>query len=673
MDSNMDFTMHQPNQHHPSYHSSAASSGSASRCPALRAAAEQRNYQVPATTPSRGAVQYEPIHSYHNQNAWESRSSHTLRPGMVSSPHPLEHPYLGAYASTIPSNQPSQAEQHCPLSSVPSHQQNDTEPYPFQNGNFRSTMLPVPRITRPQYPGPGGYMNSNSSQSNGPQQYPGRPIHREDPGLPASASMSTSQGPTTILPIPFSHESRRLGQTGALPTIPHILGRQQHLPSYSQQTDSAEQNDSRQGSFSPPPVTSPQHSNDQTPRILNPIEIRRASTAAMNRARRSAPRFTATPSEWMGDNTIFLRRGDMNLMEFVEAYPGGFSDGEPPLSGHRFLRGVPGTGKKVASKQALASLQSVDVSELPESERTCVICYNDFGVENPEGINEAPLRLPKCKHVFGDHCIKKWFQESDSCPYCRDQVHSELAIIPGRRAHPNLRFLTPYHISAQHLPGLQGYDQHQAHDHEASDPEISIQAEQALSDQATDGSSILSDTGSGNRQLSGRRYENNHYAMRMPSWNATHERRSPPTEYDRRRRQRHRVRVSPSSTRASILAGPSSNGVSQTSQYNWNDTPSPNPNYRGATSTSGPSGAPVFEPSSFAFQSQTSMASDDYFRDFIPPNLPDLPSTNEQSSGSQRTRSRDGRYTSPANGAPDIYAANPGQASSNQFTSYQQS
>lgn len=55
----------------------------------------------------------------------------------------------------------------------------------------------------------------------------------------------------------------------------------------------------------------------------------------------------------------------------------------------------------------------------------CIICYNDFGVENPEGINEAPLRLPKCKHVFGDHCIKKWLGESDSCPYCRDKVPSE--------------------------------------------------------------------------------------------------------------------------------------------------------------------------------------------------------------------------------------------------------
>lgn len=55
----------------------------------------------------------------------------------------------------------------------------------------------------------------------------------------------------------------------------------------------------------------------------------------------------------------------------------------------------------------------------------CVICYNDYGLESPEGVSEAPLQLPKCKHVFGDHCIKKWFEESDSCPYCRDKVHSE--------------------------------------------------------------------------------------------------------------------------------------------------------------------------------------------------------------------------------------------------------
>lgn len=90
----------------------------------------------------------------------------------------------------------------------------------------------------------------------------------------------------------------------------------------------------------------------------------------------------------------------------------------------QLVRGA-ASSKMVASRMALQSLQSVDDNELSENERTCVICYNDYGVESPEGINEAPLRLPKCKHVFGDHCIKKWFEDSDSCPYCRDKLPSE--------------------------------------------------------------------------------------------------------------------------------------------------------------------------------------------------------------------------------------------------------
>ncbi|KAM3077039.1 hypothetical protein ACMFMF_004953 [Clarireedia jacksonii] len=46
---------------------------------------------------------------------------------------------------------------------------------------------------------------------------------------------------------------------------------------------------------------------------------------------------------------------------------------------------------------------------------------------NPEGISEDPIRLPKCKHIFGLGCIKKWFEENDSCPYCRDKIPSESA------------------------------------------------------------------------------------------------------------------------------------------------------------------------------------------------------------------------------------------------------
>lgn len=58
----------------------------------------------------------------------------------------------------------------------------------------------------------------------------------------------------------------------------------------------------------------------------------------------------------------------------------------------------------------------------------CIICYNEFGISNPEGITEQAIRLPKCKHLFGDKCIKKWFEDSDSCPYCRDKLPSELVV-----------------------------------------------------------------------------------------------------------------------------------------------------------------------------------------------------------------------------------------------------
>ncbi|KAK3695316.1 hypothetical protein B0T22DRAFT_508515 [Podospora appendiculata] len=106
---------------------------------------------------------------------------------------------------------------------------------------------------------------------------------------------------------------------------------------------------------------------------------------------------------------------------------------EARVRAQQLLRGQI-SNKRVASKKALSQLQSVDMNTLEESERTCVICYNEFGVPNPEGINEAPLRLPSCKHIFGDHCIKKWFEESDSCPYCRDKVHSEPALPSNAQA-----------------------------------------------------------------------------------------------------------------------------------------------------------------------------------------------------------------------------------------------
>ncbi|KAI1821896.1 hypothetical protein F4861DRAFT_428046 [Xylaria intraflava] len=398
MDSNMDFTMQHSN-HHPHYHhpSGASSAGSAARCPALRAAAEQRNYQLPTISPARGAAQYDSVHSHPgNRNVWQSRSPQAWRPAMVSPPFAQDSMMMGTFSGpATASNQSSPSEQPCPLSNIP-HMQNAPEPYAppmpsFQQ--FRTTMHPVPRLlTQPAYSSPGGYASSSPSSQSNSQHFSNRPVHRAEAGLPASASVNSM--PIAQTPVsgpsansghmsqttPFNNENNNPGPGPQLPNIPHIFAHQNHPTSFSQQTpqptaqsSSAEQNASRlaPNSFSPPASTASQQTNDQPTRMISPVEIRRASTAAMNRARRSMPRFTTTPSEWIGENAILFRRGEMSLMEFVENYPGTISDGEGPMNAHRFWRGN-GSGKRVASKQALSSLQSVNMADLPESERNCL-------------------------------------------------------------------------------------------------------------------------------------------------------------------------------------------------------------------------------------------------------------------------------------------------------------
>ena len=84
--------------------------------------------------------------------------------------------------------------------------------------------------------------------------------------------------------------------------------------------------------------------------------------------------------------------------------------------------------KPKISQAALDSLIPVTEKELEAEgeEKACIICYNDFHVSNPEGVIEKPFRLPKCRHVFGDICIKQWFEDNTTCPYCRDKLPVEV-------------------------------------------------------------------------------------------------------------------------------------------------------------------------------------------------------------------------------------------------------
>lgn len=96
--------------------------------------------------------------------------------------------------------------------------------------------------------------------------------------------------------------------------------------------------------------------------------------------------------------------------------------------------------RKAASRDFIASLKKVDPNDLDPEKRckleqtylhigrssnlssACDVCYETFGEESPEGIVEHAVRLPKCKHVFGNLCLKKWLGDKATCPICRDSL-----------------------------------------------------------------------------------------------------------------------------------------------------------------------------------------------------------------------------------------------------------
>ncbi|KAH6961281.1 hypothetical protein DER45DRAFT_537047 [Fusarium avenaceum] len=165
------------------------------------------------------------------------------------------------------------------------------------------------------------------------------------------------------------------------------------------------------------------------------------------RQRRSASRMMATEIGREDDED----EGYQGSSEHALHSPG--SSESPPEMEDTFVRqmqlvrGSVST-KMVASKLTVRSLQIVKLEELSDADRCCVICYNEYGIEAPEGIKEVPLRLPKCGHIFGDHCIKKWFEDSDSCPYCRDKLHAVPKTQSGSsaRAYMDLMRLRGIHI-----------------------------------------------------------------------------------------------------------------------------------------------------------------------------------------------------------------------------------
>ncbi|KIH89613.1 hypothetical protein SPBR_07243 [Sporothrix brasiliensis 5110] len=114
------------------------------------------------------------------------------------------------------------------------------------------------------------------------------------------------------------------------------------------------------------------------------------------------------------------------------------------------------------SKSLFSLMKPVKIDDLEEDDRMCIICYNDFGVCAPEGIVEHPLRMPKCNHVFGHHCIRRWLVQHNTCPYCRGRIEDPTtdghrsASGSFRRFNANLPFSSPSQSSRfpYHRSGL---------------------------------------------------------------------------------------------------------------------------------------------------------------------------------------------------------------------------
>jgi len=95
----------------------------------------------------------------------------------------------------------------------------------------------------------------------------------------------------------------------------------------------------------------------------------------------------------------------------------------------RSMRDVGGT-KKVAKKDILSTMPTMDISNLTEEDGTlltCAICLDD--IVNDDHPIETTKCLP-CKHGFHHKCIEHWLEDYNTCPVCRYELpYDEISLV----------------------------------------------------------------------------------------------------------------------------------------------------------------------------------------------------------------------------------------------------
>ncbi|KAI0888642.1 uncharacterized protein GGS22DRAFT_196544 [Annulohypoxylon maeteangense] len=633
----MDFMMHQ-DMHSSNNASSPTTSPNIdhtarSACPALRAAAE-RNQQSPMFAASRPEYRNDPT----NPPAFWSMPSPYGRwppsefhqPTMLSMGMP---PTMNAGQGSPPHYPPRGPEQYNPHMSPRSY--------------YHTPIMSLTRIggTAPTQHSQGNFSGTNQGQSQGGIR------SGTANGLSGPGSQGGQGGPGTLMinsGIPGRQSGLTNGRLPSMNSVPPPLTNnnlQTQTQTYPQNSRAAQQS----GRITPPPLpqystpaislsmsetsaSSPgvgaeqapaQNDSSSSPSRRAPItavspryaeipdsginEPRRVNT---NRDRRGLTRLPSSESGWSSDDDSDPDAVAMSLLEAAVTGPAAEGAAEGRLRAQQVMRGSIST-KRVASKKALTSLESVAVSSLPESERTCVICYNEYGAETPEGISEKPLRLPRCKHVFGDHCIRKWFEESDSCPYCRDRVPSEPQYRQAMNAHNVYRFLRQHHQMQVQMQTMRP-----GREHDRGDSDAGVRLESMASGFGSLASSPFAEYeyGAAGVPPSRRADGMSMYGSRTPAWHGNSGERHSPLPFNEIGENRRRVRPRHGSLRGFTPGRPHfsqapTNNVPQPQQYSsWMHRTTPPHSLNRQNSVSGQNAASrtLFQansPPAFPFQS----------------------------------------------------------------------
>ena len=84
-----------------------------------------------------------------------------------------------------------------------------------------------------------------------------------------------------------------------------------------------------------------------------------------------------------------------------------------------------GASSDVINALPLSKLVDVETDLPAESERTCGICLEDFGV------GDSVRKLPGCGHVLHKECGDRWFGAVASCPICKRDIRPDAAEAGG--------------------------------------------------------------------------------------------------------------------------------------------------------------------------------------------------------------------------------------------------